>query len=79
MREITAIIADDEGPSRMHLKARLLEAWPELVILGEAQNGIEAFDLIEKHRPDVAFLDIRMPGLSGIEVARQTAGTCRVV
>ena len=79
MRDILAVIADDEAPSRAHLKARLLEIWPELVICGEAANGLEALDLIRAVDPDVAFLDIRMPGLSGIEVARRTVGACRVV
>lgn len=76
---IRAIIADDETPSRTHLKSRLLSAWPELDICGEAKNGIEAKQMIESIHPDVAFLDIKMPGLSGMQVARETAGICRVV
>ena len=79
MTEIRAVIADDEEQLRVYLKARLLEVWPDLVLCGEARNGPEALDLIEKLRPDIAFLDIRMPGLSGMEVARRIAGTCRVV
>ncbi len=77
--EIRAIIADDETPSRTHLKSRLILAWPDLVICGEAKNGIEAKEMIETIRPDIAFLDIKMPGLSGMQVARETAGICRVV
>jgi DNA-binding LytR/AlgR family response regulator len=79
MSEIRAVIADDEEQLRIYLKARLLEVWPDLVLCGEARNGPEALELIEKLRPDVAFLDIRMPGLSGMEVARRITETCRVV
>jgi DNA-binding LytR/AlgR family response regulator len=74
-----AIIADDETPSRAHLKSQILSVWPELVICGEAANGVEAKHMIETIRPDIAFLDIKMPGLSGMQVARDTAGICRVV
>ncbi len=69
MNEIRAVIADDEAPLRESLRRRLSEVWPELVVCGEAQNGEEALTLIERHRPQVAFLDIRMPGLTGLEVA----------
>lgn len=79
MQEIRAIIADDEEQLRTYLKSRLSEIWPELVICGEARNGQEALALIEKHRPNIAFLDIRMPGLSGMEVARKIAGSCWIV
>ncbi|MBW1797182.1 MAG: response regulator transcription factor [Deltaproteobacteria bacterium] len=74
-----AIIADDEEQLRSYLKSRLSEVWPELVICGEAENGREALKVIEKEQPHIAFLDIRMPGLSGMEVARKIAGACRVV
>jgi DNA-binding LytR/AlgR family response regulator len=74
-----AIIAEDEIPSLNLLKKQLLSVWPELDIVGEAENGIEAKRMIEELRPDCAFLDIKMPGLSGMEVARLTAGICRVV
>jgi len=79
MQEIKAIIADDEGQLRSYLKSRLSDVWPDLVICGEAGNGQEALELIEAYRPHIAFLDIRMPGLSGMEVAKKIAGTCRVV
>lgn len=79
MNQVRAIIADDEETLRAHLKKKLSAAWSELVINGEARDGIEAVRLIEETRPDIAFLDIRMPGLSGIEVARKTAGRCQVV
>ena len=71
VRQITALIADDEAPMRDLLRARLQQAWPDLQIVAEAANGVEAVELGEKLRPDIAFLDIRMPGLSGIEAARR--------
>lgn len=77
--QIRAIIAEDEAPSRVLLKSQLQAVWPELIICGEAENGIEAKKMIELMRPDFAFLDIKMPGLSGMQVARETAGVCRVV
>jgi DNA-binding LytR/AlgR family response regulator len=77
--EIKAIIADDEEQLRTYLKSRLSEVWPELVICGEAENGREALKVIEKEHPHIAFLDIRMPGLSGMEVAKKIAGSCRIV
>jgi len=79
MNEIRAIIADDEALLRHFLRARLSEVWPELIISGEAQNGKEALALIERHHPHIAFLDIRMPGLTGMEVADKIAGACRIV
>jgi len=68
---VTALIADDEAPMRDLLRARLQQAWPDLQIVAEAANGVEAVELGEQLRPDIAFLDIRMPGLSGIEAARR--------
>ena len=79
MPEIRAILADDETPSRVHLRSQILSVWPDLIICGEAKNGVEAKQMIETIRPDIAFLDIKMPGLSGMEVARETAGICRVI
>jgi DNA-binding LytR/AlgR family response regulator len=74
-----AIIADDEEQLIADLKSKLRRLWPELVVCGQAANGIDALKLIETHRPDIAFLDIKMPGLSGIEVARNISVPCRVV
>ncbi len=74
-----AVIADDEEELRGYLKNSLAEVWPELIICGEAGNGLDALDLVESMRPQIAFLDIRMPGLSGMEVAKKIAGLCRVV
>ena len=79
MADLEAIIADDEEQLRIYLKSKLFELWPELRICGEAENGIEALDLIESLRPAIAFLDIRMPGLSGLEVAQKIRVNCRVV
>src|SRR6185436_17127326 len=64
---------------KSQLKARLAEAWPELAIVAEAENGEEAVMLAQEERPDVAFLDIRMPVLSGIDVARAIAGGPHIV
>ncbi len=69
----TALIADDERLMREQLRARLTEVWPELQIVAEARNGQEAVDLTEQHHPDVVFLDIRMPVLTGVDAARQIA------
>ncbi len=67
----TALIADDERLMREQLRARLSEVWPELEIVAEARNGQEAVALTEQHHPDVVFLDIRMPVLTGVDAARQ--------
>ncbi len=79
MPQIRAIVADDEDQLRKHLRSQLADCWPDLIICGEARNGQEALELIEQYRPDIAFLDIRMPGLSGMEVAQKIAGACWVV
>jgi DNA-binding LytR/AlgR family response regulator len=68
-----AVLADDERLMREQLRGRLAEAWPELRIVAEAKNGAEAVALVEEHRPDVVFLDIRMPGMTGVEAAKQIA------
>ena len=73
MSPLRAVIADDERLMREQLRARLAEVWPELQIVAEARNGLEAVALVEQHRPDLVFLDIRMPGLSGVDAARQIA------
>ncbi len=77
------VIADDEPLLAAHLKARLQDLWPQLEIAGVAANGIEARDMIEELRPDLAFLDIRMPGLSGLEAVQALSAEarrgCRVV
>jgi DNA-binding LytR/AlgR family response regulator len=75
----TALIAEDEPMLRAQLKSRLAEAWPELAIIAEAANGADALAMVDAHRPDIVFLDIRMPVKSGIEVARELEGRCHAV
>jgi DNA-binding LytR/AlgR family response regulator len=74
-----AIIAEDEKELRTDLKTVLHETWPELDVCGEAKSGKEAIELVESKKPHIAFLDIQMPGLSGMEVARRIADCCRIV
>ena len=69
----TGLIADDERLMREQLRTRLSQVWPELEIVAEARNGQEAVELTELHHPDVVFLDIRMPVLTGVDAARQIA------
>ncbi|HET9484864.1 MAG TPA: LytTR family DNA-binding domain-containing protein [Xanthomonadales bacterium] len=69
-RHPTALIADDEPLLRKSLARLLEEAWPELVIVAQARNGREAVEMFEALQPDVCFLDVHMPGLSGVEAAR---------
>jgi DNA-binding LytR/AlgR family response regulator len=79
VKQIRAIIADDEETLRSYLRKKLSLFWPELVIINEAGDGEAALQLIRENRPDIAFLDIQMPGISGIEVARRSVGTCLFV
>jgi len=79
MNPPTAILAEDEKALRDELRLLLRELWPELVVLGEAGTGIEALQLLEKHAPDLMFLDIQMPGMTGLEVALQARGRCHIV
>ena len=66
----TALIADDEPLLRTAIRRMLAEAWPELEIVAEARNGREAIERFEALAPEVCFLDVHMPGVSGIEAAR---------
>ncbi|MFZ3321093.1 MAG: LytTR family DNA-binding domain-containing protein [Usitatibacter sp.] len=75
----TAIIADDEPILRSSLVRMLSEAWPELDIVAEARNGREAISLFESHRPDICFLDVHMPGMTGVEAARKIGGGAHLV
>jgi len=75
----TALIAEDEPELADELREALAGAWPELVVVGEADDGFEALRLIESRSPNVLFLDIQMPGLSGLEVATRASGRCHVV
>ncbi len=79
MNAPTAIIADDEPRLAQYLRDRLAVLWPELAIVGLAGNGPEAQALLERESPDIAFLDIRMPALSGLEVAQAAGRDVRIV
>ena len=75
----TALIADDEPHLAAYLRDALARAWPELQVVHVAKNGVEAAEQIAALRPDFAFLDIKMPGLTGLEVAQGIEGATRVV
>jgi DNA-binding LytR/AlgR family response regulator len=75
----TALIADDEPHLAQALQKQLLALWPDLHIVAVARNGIEAAQRITALQPDIAFLDIQMPGLTGLEVAQGIEGQTRVV
>ena len=75
----TALIAEDEPLMRERLEEKLAEVWPELEIVAEAEDGDEALALFDIHRPLVAFLDIRMPGRTGLDVAAAIGRECHVV
>lgn len=79
LRRPTALIADDEPLLREALARQLAAAWPELCIVAQARNGREAVRLFEAHLPDICFLDIQMPGLSGLEAARQIGRRAHLV
>jgi len=79
MKPLKAVIAEDEPVLRAELKDVLARLWPELDIVAEAADGIEALTALNEKTPDILFLDIEMPGLSGLEVARQASGRCHVV
>jgi DNA-binding LytR/AlgR family response regulator len=74
-----ALIADDEPQLARHLQQQLAALWPELQFAPLARNGLEASEAISALQPDVAFLDIQMPGRNGLEVAQGIEGTTRVV
>jgi DNA-binding LytR/AlgR family response regulator len=76
---VTALIAEDEPLMRERLKDKLREVWPDLAVVAEAEDGDEAVAMFDEHRPQIAFLDIRMPGRSGLEVAAEIGGRCHVV
>ncbi len=79
MNAPTAILAEDEPVLRAELKELLAARWPELVVAADVADGPAAVDAIAVHRPDILFLDIEMPGMNGLEVARRASGKCHVV
>ncbi|MGY3572739.1 LytR/AlgR family response regulator transcription factor [Vibrio paucivorans] len=68
---LSAVIADDEPLLRHHLNKMLADYWPELEVVGAAENGHQALELIQEHQPDIAFLDIKMPNIDGMSLAKQ--------
>jgi DNA-binding LytR/AlgR family response regulator len=82
---VTALIADDEDLPRSELRRMLAQAWPELEVVAECEDGPSALEALQAARPDVAFLDIRMPGSNGLQVAQaalaqsEAARPCQVV
>lgn len=80
MKAATAILAEDEAPQREHLVELLAELWPSLDLCEVCEDGLSAIEALARHRPQLAILDIRMPGVSGLEVARAAlAGGARVL
>jgi len=75
----TALVADDEPLLRDELARLLVEAWPELRVIARARNGREAIERFEALEPDVCFLDVQMPGITGVEVARRIGRRAHVV
>ena len=75
----TALIADDEPLLRDALGRLLAKAWPELAVVARARNGREAIELFEAYRPDVCFLDVQMPGKTGVEAANEIGRRAHVV
>jgi DNA-binding LytR/AlgR family response regulator len=73
------LIAEDEPLMRERLKEKLAEVWPDLAIVAEAEDGEQALALFAEHRPQLAFLDIRMPGRTGLDVAAAIGAECHVV
>src|SRR4029453_3700519 len=75
----TALIADDEPMLREALARMLADLWPELTIVAQARNGREAVAAFEEHQPNVCFLDVQMPGVSGVEAARTIGNRAHLV
>jgi len=79
MNRPTALIAEDEPLMRERLKDKLAEVWPELTVVAEAEDGDQALALFNEYQPQIAFLDIRMPGRTGLDVAAAIGAQCHVV
>ena len=74
-----AVIAEDEAVLREELQAHVAALWPELEIAAAVADGEQALKALVEHHPQVLFLDVQMPGLTGLEVARAASGLCHVV
>ncbi len=79
MNPPTAVIAEDEPVLRAELRETLAALWPELVIVAEAEDGLQAMAALQAHEPQLLFLDIEMPGLTGLQVAAHASRRCHVV
>ena len=79
MKPPTAVIAEDEPLLREEIRRSLQALWPELVIAAEAADGLQAVKALDRHAPDILFLDIQMPGLTGLEVAQRANGMAHIV
>src|SRR4051794_29344078 len=75
----TALIADDGPLLRDALRRQLADAWPELEIVAEARNGREAMGMFDERHPDICFLDVHMPGLSGVDAANHIGRRAHLV
>lgn len=78
MTPLRAVIAEDEPVLRGELREALGRLWPELAVCAEAADGIEALRALTDHQPHVLFLDIEMPGMTGLEVAKLASGKCHI-
>ncbi|KQY88468.1 MULTISPECIES: LytTR family DNA-binding domain-containing protein [Roseateles] len=79
MKHPTALLIEDETLPRQRLREGLAELWPQLRVLGEAEDGDHGLALVLELRPDIVFVDIRLPGLDGLQLARRIKGLCHVV
>jgi DNA-binding LytR/AlgR family response regulator len=79
MKNPTALLIEDEALPRERLREGLAELWPELRLLAEAEDGERGLALVLELRPDIVFVDIRLPGLDGLQLARRIKGLCHVV
>jgi DNA-binding LytR/AlgR family response regulator len=79
MNKPTALLIEDEALPRQRLREGLAELWPQLQVLAEAEDGDHGLALALELRPDIVFVDIRLPGLDGLQLARRIKGLCHVV
>lgn len=77
--KIRTLIADDEPLLSRHLGRLLQLAWPDIEIIAEVNDGTEALRILQEQKPDLAFLDIRMPGMTGIDIAWHAGSKCQIV